>query len=254
MDLGQFPPAPAVSTTRTRRPGAELSVLAGSSPAVQLAVRRLPAKRFALSISSLRTCGGQVAHRVSFFPVSRTHAAGSGCAPTPGSCFPGQGESPRLRRASRAPCLCLRPAPHARAPAVGNSRTVFVAAFGPRTPAVLSGCKPTLSFYFPGRGESPPPVPCGGEKTRRAKAPARPQRTETLEKLSSAPWLFKRFPCQPAVCGRRPRKPASSAGKGEIGRRALEWGSKGALPRPLANLCLLSFRKKVEARRGLSDK
>ena len=94
-----------------------------------------------------RACGEQVAHRVFFFPVSRTHAVVSGCAPSPGFCWPGlapavgktrtvsfsspclartrlfPGVHPRpasvgrgshLRRASRAPCLCLCSASHAR--------------------------------------------------------------------------------------------------------------------------------------------
>ena len=89
-----------------------------------------------------RGCAGQFAHRVCVFAQPRTHA--------------------HLRWASRAPGLCLRPAPHARAAAVSKTRTVFVAAFGPRTPAVLSGCKPTLSFYFPGRGKSPGASPTHG--------------------------------------------------------------------------------------------
>ena len=191
------------------------------------------------------TCGEQNAHRVFFFPVSRTPAAAPGKSRTvslssprlartrlvPGvgphraPVFPGREKArgcaeqfahrvcacaqprthARLRRASRAPCLCLCPAAHARAPAVGNSRTGFVAAFGPRTTAVLSGCKPMPGSCFPGQAGILSPVPCGREETRRAKAPARPQRTETPEKLSSAPWLFGRFPYLPAVCGPKGR-------------------------------------------------
>ena len=50
-------------------------------------------------------------------------------------------------------------------------------------------------------------------------------------------------------------KPASSAEEEKIGRRAPSEGFEGERrAAPLANLCLLSFRKKVEARRGLSDK
>ena len=59
------------------------------------------------------TCGEQDAHRVFFFSASRTHAAVSGCAPTHGSCTCGEQDA-RLRRAIRAPCFCLRPAAHAR--------------------------------------------------------------------------------------------------------------------------------------------
>ena len=93
----------------------------------------------------------------------------------------------------------------------------------------------------------------GGDQRKGAGVPLC---TETLEKLSFAPWLFKRFPYLPAVCGpkgRVSRPAARKRGRSASGR----WngGSKGALPRPLANLCLLSFRKKVEARRGqIKDK
>ena len=63
-------------------PGAGLSALASSSPAMQLVVLRLPAKRFALSVSS----------------------------PAHGSCFPKQAESPALvsprRRESPASVPC----------------------------------------------------------------------------------------------------------------------------------------------------
>ena len=149
------------------------------------------------AVGNSRGCAGQVAHRVFFFPASRTPAAGSVCVPHAGLLFSRAGK---------------KPAPAAGTPAVGNSRgcagqvahRVF---FFPasRTPAAGSGCAPTLSFYFPGQGESPPPVPCGREETRRAKAPAHPPRTETPEKLSFAPWLFGRFPYQPAVCGPKGR-------------------------------------------------
>ena len=72
---------------------------------------------------------------------------------------------------------------------------------------------------FPSRGEIQPPIPCGREETRRAKAPARPPRTETLEKLSFAPWLFKRFPVSRRFAAEWPLKPASSQKKGEISKR-----------------------------------
>ena len=149
------------------------------------------------------TCGGQNAHRVFFFPASRTHAAGSGCGPTPGSCFPGQGESPRLRRASRAA-------------APGKTRTVFFSSPRLARTRLVPGARPRMAPVFPGR----------------EKAPAHPQRTETLEKLSFAPWLFKRFPYLPAVCGRMAAKPASSAEEKKIGRRAQEWGFEGGATAP----------------------
>ena len=139
------------------------------------------------------TCGGQNAHRVFFFPASRTHAAGSGCGPTPGSCFPGQGESPRLRRASRAA-------------APGKTRTVFFSSPRLARTRLVPGARPRMAPVFPGR----------------EKAPAHPQRTETLEKLSFAPWLFKRFPYLPAVCGpkgRVSRPAARKRGRSASGRR-----------------------------------
>ena len=72
-----------------------------------------------------RACGEQVAHRVFFFPVSRTHAVVSGCAPSPGFCWPGL--APAVAR--RAPCL------------------LFAVS---RTHAVVSGCAPSPGFCWPG--------------------------------------------------------------------------------------------------------
>ena len=58
-----------------------------------------------------RGCAGQVAHRVSFLPASRTHAVLFGCKPTPGFCFPRQGKSsgasPTHRNARKAGALLL---------------------------------------------------------------------------------------------------------------------------------------------------
>ena len=165
-DLNALHNPPAAGNSRTRRPGAGLSAQAALSPAMQPVVRRPPAKRFALplfspSLTRPRGCAGQDAHRV---------------------------------------CACAQP----------------------RTHAVGSGCAPTLSFCFPKQGESPAHVPCAREETRRAKAPAHPPRTETLEKLSFAPWLFKRFPYLPAVCGpkgRLSRPAARKRGRSAKGRR-----------------------------------
>ena len=101
-NTGSFACAPAVSKSRTRRPGAGLSAPAGSSPAMQLVVCRLPTKRFALSASSPRGCAPAVGktRTVSFSSprLARTRF------------FPGA----RLRRASRAPGLFLCPTAHAR--------------------------------------------------------------------------------------------------------------------------------------------
>ena len=69
---------------------------------------------------------------------------------------------------------------------------------------LISGARPRTAPVFPDRG----------------KAPARPPRTETPEKLSFAPWLFGRFPCQPAICGLKGRVSRPAARKrGEISER-----------------------------------
>ena len=137
------------------------------------------------------TCGEQFALPVFFFPrLARTRLL-SGCRPALSFCFPGQGESPRLHRASRAhlrwairaPCLWLCPASHARGwfhvqararllfsradrkpaaapsksrtPAVSNSRSLSFSSPRLARTRLLSGCRPALSFCFPGQGESP---------------------------------------------------------------------------------------------------
>ena len=162
------------------------------------------------------TCGEQFAHAPSrrravcagrLVTRAAAHSASAARKSVRPVCLFAQSRAPaHLRWAIRAPCLWLCPAPHARAAAPGKSRTVFVAAFGPRTHAVGSEWRPTLSFYFPEQTESPPPVPCGREETRRAKAPARPPRTETLEKAELCSFgFFERFPYLPAVCGPKGR-------------------------------------------------
>ena len=171
------------------------------------------------------TCGGQVAHRVSFLPTSRTHAAGSGCRPTHGLCFPGQGESPRLRWAIRAPGLWLHlsrartractgqvvhrvfflPASRTHARLRRASRApCLCSTFEPRTHAVLSGCKPTHGSCFSGRGKSP-----GASPTHR-----------NARKAELCSLAFQAFPL--SAGGLRPKgplKPASSQKKGEISER-----------------------------------
>ena len=107
----------------------------------------------------------------------------------------------------------------------------------------------TLKAIFEGQAK-PASSEKKGEIGKRAQASSFAQKRS--KKLSSAPWLFERFPVSRRIAARRAIKPASSAEEKKIGRRAQEWGSKGRSP--FANLCLLSFRKKVEARRGLSDK
>ena len=78
------------------------------------------------AVSKSRACGEQVAHRVFFFPVSRTHAVVSGCAPSHGFCWPGP------------------------APAVGKIAHRVCAFAQPRTHAVVSGCAPSHGFCWPG--------------------------------------------------------------------------------------------------------
>ena len=160
----------------------------------------------------------KAAHPVSSFAQSRTPAIDFGRRPALSFCFPGQGKC-----LVSVPCG-MEETRRAKAPArPPRTETLEKLSFAPwlfkrgcagqvalrvsclpvsRTHAAGSGCKPTHGSCFPGQRESLVSVPCGREETRRAKAPARPQRTETLEKLSSAPWLFKRFPYLPAVCGR----------------------------------------------------
>ena len=100
----------------------------------------------------------------------------------------------RLRRASRAPGLCFRPVSHARDCFQVRARARLLFSQTSRDPVSCS-----LR-----RGGNPP-----GENLRQTSmntqnvGPNVPPRTETPEKLSFAPWLFGRFPCQPAVCGRK---------------------------------------------------
>ena len=113
-NTGSFACAPAVSKSRTGFVPAPSRARTRFFPSAS--PRRAPVFPGG---EKARTCGEQFAHRVCVFAQPRTHAAGSGCGPTPGFCFPGRGESPRLRRAhlrwaSRAPCLFLPRVSHAR--------------------------------------------------------------------------------------------------------------------------------------------
>ena len=192
--------APAVSKSRTRRPGAGLSATAGSSPALLPVMRRLPAKRFALSASSPRACGEQVAHRVYGCAQSRTHAIGFRCVPAHDFCFPGQGESPRLRRASRAPCLWLRPASHARCCFRVRARAWLL----------FSRAGRKLSFCSLQLGENPPGESPGASPEHR-----------NARKAELCSFGFSGVsPPAGDLRPKGPRKPASSEKKGEIGKRA----------------------------------
>ena len=160
-----------------------------------------------------------------FFAAPRTHAAVFGCGPTPGSCFPGQAGGPRLRRAIRAA-------------APSKSRTVSISS--PRLARTRLVPGASYTYIYSGRGEILPPVPCGREETRRAKAPAHPQRTETPRKAELCSFGFSGVSL--SAGGLRPNgrlsRPAAR-GKGEIGRRAQEWGSKGQRSRLPARSALI---------------
>ena len=220
MDPGQFPPAvstPAVSKSRTAF---------FSSP-------RLARTRGCAG----HTCGEQVA---------------------------------RLRRARRAPCFFLPRVSHARGWFRVRAHAWLLFSRAGRKPAAHPQRTETLEklSFAPWLFKRFPYLPAVCGPKGRVSRPAARKRGEISERAqassfaqkrpkswSSAPWLFGRFPYLPAVCGpkgRVSRPAARGKGRSAAGRR--NGGSKGALPRPLANLCLLSFRKKVEARRGLSDK
>ena len=211
---------------------------------VKRGAKRSPTHRNARKAGALllwlfgRTCGGQFAHRVSFFSASRTHAAGSGCKPNAGLLFsragrnptscslrpggnpPGKspGASPTHRNARKAGALLLWLFGRTCGGQFAHRVSFFPAS---RTHAAGSGGKPTHGSCFPGRGEILPPVPCGREETRRAKAPAHPQRTETLEKAELCSLVFSSVSLiSRRIAARRAVKPASSEKKGVSSLRA----------------------------------
>ena len=145
----------------------------------------------------LRACGGQVAHapsrrRAICAESLVTRDAACGATAARKAVHPVISLPARLRRASRAPCLCFRPVSHARDCFQVRARARLLFSQTSRDPVSCS-----LR-----RGGNPP-----GENLRQTSmntqnvGPNVPPRTETPEKLSFAPWLFGRFPCQPAVCG-----------------------------------------------------
>ena len=146
---------------------------------------------------------------------------------------------PRLRRARRVPCLCQHSASHARDCFRVRARAELLFSQTSRKPVSCSlrrgGNLPGTNFHeYAKRGaERTPthrnarkaelcslafrafPLSAGGLRPngrlsrpaarKRGEISERAQayslRAETLEKLSFAPWLFKRFPYLPAVCG-----------------------------------------------------
>ena len=83
-----------------------------------------------LLLAGARTCGEQDAHRVCAFAQPRTHAVVSGCAPSPGFCWPGL------------------------APAVGKTRTVFVPLLSLARTRLFPGARPH-GFCWPGPAAAP---------------------------------------------------------------------------------------------------
>ena len=143
------------------------------------------------SLARPRTCGEQDAHRVCIFAQPRTHAVLSGCKPTLSFCFPGRGEIPRLRRAIRAPGLCLYPASHARAPAVGNSRTGFVPALSLARTRLVPGASPRMAPVFPGGEKSYLLFPAAGRKPAGQKPRRIPNAQKRPKSWSFAPLAFR---------------------------------------------------------------
>ena len=168
---------------------------------MQPVVRRMPAKRCALSFSLPRLVRPR------------------GCA----------GQFARLRRAIRAPCLCFLPARARTRGCAGQiAHRVCISAL-PRTHAVLSGCAPAHGFCFPGQAESlhscslrPGENPPGETFHEYAKRGAK--RTPTHRNARKAELCSFGFSGVSLVsrrfAARRAVKPASSERKGVTGRRA----------------------------------
>ena len=149
-------------------------------------------------LARTRGCAGQVALRVSFLPVSRTHA--------------------RLRRASRAPCLFLPRVSHARAAAPGKSRTVslsspclartrLVPGAGPHRASVFPGGE-KAHLLFPAAGRKPAvrkPVPNFHEYVKRGATRSPTHRNARKAELCSL--AFQTFPL--SAGGLRPEGPLS---------------------------------------------
>ena len=150
------------------------------------------------------------------------------------------GQFARLRRASRAPCLWLRPVSHARGwfRVQAHAELLFSRAgkrpgfcflrlgksphqtfineknVGPNVPPrtetlekaelcslVFSSVSLISRRFAARRAAKPASSQKKGKISERAQASSFAQKRS--KKLSSAPWLFRAFPRQPAVCGRR---------------------------------------------------
>ena len=146
-------------------------------------VAHAPSRRRAICAGSLVTrnaaCGAADARKavrpVFFFAASRTHAVVSGCGLTPGFCFPGQAESPHLRRAIRAA-------------APGNSRTLFFSSPRLARTRLFPGAGPRMAPVFPGRQKAHLLFPAAGRKPAGQKpAPNFHKYAKRGDKRSQAP-------------------------------------------------------------------
>ena len=153
----------------------------------------------------LRACGGQFAHAPS---RRRADCAGSlvtrdaacGAAAARKAVHPVISLPARLRRASRAPCLCFRPVSHARDCFQVRARARLLFSQTSRDPVSCS-----LR-----RGGNPPGESPGASPTHR-----------NARKAELCSLAFRAFPLSAGgLRPERPRKPASSERKGEIDERA----------------------------------
>ena len=164
----------------------------------------------------------------------------------PTSCSLRPGKSPRLRRASRAPCLFLPHVSHARgsfrvqahaellfsragrnpAPAVSKSRTVSLSSPRLARTRFFPGVGPHRASVFPGKQKSHLLFPAPGRKPapnfhEYVKRGAK--RSPTHRNARKAGALLLGFSSVSLTCRRFaaewPRKPASSQTKGKISKR-----------------------------------
>ena len=156
------------------------------------------------AVSKSRGCAGQIAHPVFFFPASRTHVVLSKCVPTHGFCFPGQGKSPRLRRAIRAPGLCLH---------LSRARGSFWVQAHAELLFSQAGRKPGFCSLQPGK--SPRQI---SDLKRITWGHPFPNAQKRSKKLSSAPWFFRAFPSSAGEL--RPEGPLSRPAARKRGRSA----------------------------------
>ena len=208
------------------------------------------------AVGNSRGCAGQVAHRAFFFPASRTPA--------------------HLRRASRAPCLCLHlsrarprlvpcacPTPGFCFPRQGKSPRLRRAHLRWAIRAPAPGKSRTVSFSSPRLAR---PRACGGQFAHLVCSFAQPRTHAVFSRCgpfagllfsragkklrripnaqkrpkswSFAPWLFGRFLYLPAVCG--PKGRLSRPAAREKGRSAA--GRRHGVQRGSGLACRLGRR------------